>query len=116
MKKVDYKRKLARTGMLLKNTTVKWNEELSEPWDGMSDDLEVAMNIIYPKLQAGETLRLLDDFEIDEKADMVRVKMPAWIMEIRAAIAAKYTDESEIQYRFQRTLSSISRSPVVSSD
>lgn len=100
----DYKRKLARAGMLLKNTELKWFEELSNSWDGMESDLEDAQTIIKNKIRAGEVLRFLDDYEIDEKTDMVRVKIPAWIIEVQAVFTRKYADESEAHYRFQRTL------------
>ena len=76
--------------------------ELDEPWPDMQSDIELALGILLEYQEQGRTLRLIEDFHINETTGEVKVLMPEWHMRIMAEFSSLF-GEAEAQYRFMKT-------------
>jgi hypothetical protein len=76
--------------------------ELDKPWPGMQSDIELALGILVEYQRQGKTLRLIEDFQINEETGEVKVRMPEWQTSLIAEFHSLF-DEDEARYRFMKT-------------
>ena len=76
--------------------------ELDEPWPGMQSDIELALRILMEYQRRGKSLRLIEDFQINEKNGEIKVLMPEWQTSLIAEFHSLF-DEDEARYRFLKT-------------
>jgi hypothetical protein len=76
--------------------------ELDEPWPGMQLDIELALGILMKYQRRGETLRLVEDFHINEETGEISVLVPEWQISLIAEFRSLF-NEDEARYRFMKT-------------
>src|SRR3954465_8241247 len=76
--------------------------ELDEPWPGMQSDIELALGILVEYQRRGKSLRLIEDFQINEETGEVKVLMPEWQTSLIAEFCSLF-DERIARYRFMKT-------------
>ena len=105
---MDYDSELRRLERLLRADHDAYLDALDEPWSGMGDDLDLAVEILLRHAAAsGGRLSLLEACGLPgDPAEAATVVLPAWWLEIITSSRELY-GPAEGEYRVQKVLNEL---------
>ena len=105
---MDYDSELRRLERLLRADHDAYLDALDEPWSGMGDDLDLAVEILLRHAaKSGGRLSLLEACSLpDDPAEAATATLPAWWLEIITTFRDLY-EPAEAEYRVHKVLNEL---------
>ncbi len=105
---MNYKSELRRLQRLLRADHEAYLDELDQPWAGMDEDLDLAVEILLRHAaKSGGRLPHIEAYHLPEDPrEEATVTLPAWWVEIITAFRDRYAP-AEAKYRTQKVLNEL---------